>query len=82
MNKQSEVKSRRARPQSNSTVSPKVLAFWAEKKEWGDSSLIQTVTGLSRPTIKAAFDGKATDQVIEKITNFYLQPRPHEKNEN
>ena len=76
MNKAAEVKRDRKdykkRPQGNSTVAKDILAFWKKQFKWGDSSRIQAATGLSRPTIKSAFDGSATDEHIALITDYYL----------
>ena len=63
----------RKRPKSNSGVSESQLKFWSEKYSWGDYQKIKKATGLSRPTIKQAFDGDATSTVAEQITNYYLK---------
>ncbi len=61
------------RPKGNSGVSQKELVFWNKNYEWGDYKKIGAAKGLSRPTVKDAFDGTATSEVSEKITDFYLQ---------
>lgn len=61
------------RPVSNSGVTAKQLSFWNAHYGWGDYRKIKDKTNLSRPTIKDAFDGNATSDVAEKITNYYLE---------
>ena len=78
-NRKKVEKLKRKRPQTNSSVSKKILAFWESKFVWGDYTKIQDATSLSRPTIKSAFDGRATDDVIQKITNFYLTQKDNGK---
>ncbi len=73
---------KRKRPQGNSTVAADILKYWEKEFTWGDSTRIHEATGLSRPTIKSAFDGSATDEVIKKITNYYLNKTVNEKVEN
>ena len=61
------------RPKGNSGVTGKELTFWKENYSWGDYRKIKDETGLSRPTVQDAFDGIATSEVSEKITNYYLK---------
>jgi hypothetical protein len=68
-----EMKAARKRPKSNSGVTTSQLKFWSEKYVWGDYQKIKKATGLSRPTIKLAFDGDSTSSVAEQITNYYLK---------
>lgn len=63
----------RRRPKGNSGVTQTQLSFWNEHYKWGDYHKIEADTGLSRPTIKDAFNGIATSDVSEKITNYYLK---------
>lgn len=76
MNKEVEIKrdrkNYRKRPQGNSTVSKDILDFWNKNSKWGAASRIHEATGLSRPTIKSALNGSATDEVIAIITDYYL----------
>ena len=57
----------------NSGASSRIIAFWNENKTWGDYQRIADHTNLSRPTISRAFDGDATSDVCEKITDYYLK---------
>ncbi len=72
MSTEADILSGTSRQKGNSGVSPTLIQFWNDNHEWGDFKKLEGVTSFSRPTIRDAFNGFATTEVAEKITQFYI----------
>ncbi len=65
-------KLKQGRPESTIVVPKKVHKSWSDSYDAGDFTKIKEVTGISRVTIRRAWNEKRASQVnMDKITAFY-----------
>lgn len=55
-------------------ISEKILSIWSENHSYGDVSKLMDFTNVSKPTIiKAIKHGRASEEVILKISKYYSE---------
>jgi len=56
-------------------VEKKMLDFWKQNLDHGDKQKLCKLCGVSSPTMTMAFDGEASEDVIIKTNEFFLEKK-------